>query len=125
MVRILDVAPTVLDLAGVKVPEAMQGRSLTDGRGVKESFAEEDLEGNRLRSLRTLTWKAVLASAGNPRGLPEVALFDLAADPGETHNVAEGREGRWKAMRARMDHTLGAALRAAVAGRNSRCPDRG
>lgn len=116
MARILDVAPTVLDLAGVKIPEAMQGRSLADGQGVKESFAEEDLEGNRLRSLRTLTWKTTLASAGNPRGLPEVALFDLAADPGEIHNIAEGREGRWKAMRARMDHTLGEALRAAVTG---------
>ncbi|MFQ5457674.1 MAG: sulfatase, partial [Myxococcota bacterium] len=116
MARLLDVAPTILGLAGVDAPGAMQGKSLADGEGVGESYAEEDLEGNSLRSLRTTRWKTIEANAGNPRGLPEIALFDLAGDPGELNNLATGNAARANAMRGRMDHTLGEALRAAVAG---------
>ena len=116
LARLLDVAPTVLAVAGIEAPARMQGKSLAAGPGASESFAEEDLEGNRLRSLRGDTWKIIEANAGNPRGLPEIALYNLAADPGETRNLAGEDEGRWKAMQGRMSHTLGQALKAAVAG---------
>jgi arylsulfatase A-like enzyme len=114
--RLLDVAPTILDLAGLEAPPAMQGVSLARSTPGKESFSEEDFEGNRLRSLRGATWKLIEANSGNPRGLPEQALFDLAVDPGEAQNLAERESMRAKAMQGRMDHTMGAALKAAVTG---------
>jgi arylsulfatase A-like enzyme len=52
-------------------------------------FAEEDHEGNVLRSIRTEQWKWIEANAGNPRGVPELELFHVAADPTEQSNVAD------------------------------------
>ncbi len=92
--RHIDVAPTLAALAGAAVPEAMQGVDLRGdfaARLAKDQthLSEEDHEGNVLRSLRTETWKYIEANEGNPRGVPTRELFDVAADPGETRNVAE------------------------------------
>jgi arylsulfatase A-like enzyme/uncharacterized membrane protein YbhN (UPF0104 family) len=89
--RLIDVAPTLLGRAGAEVPEAMQGVDLTADLAARSErdrilFAEEDHEGNVLRAVRTGTWKWIEANAGNPRGLPEQALYDVARDPGETEN---------------------------------------
>jgi arylsulfatase A-like enzyme len=116
LARLLDVTPTILAVAGVEAPPRTQGISLAEGEDAAQSFAEEDFEGNRLRALRAGTWKIIEANPGNPRGLPEIELFDLTADPGETRSLAAKDEGRWKAMRARMDHTTADALKAAVTG---------
>ena len=35
--RLLDIAPTLLDLAGYEIPETMQGRSLVSGMEKKSS----------------------------------------------------------------------------------------
>jgi arylsulfatase A-like enzyme len=51
-------------------------------------LAEEDFEGNQLAALRSRGLKYIVANADNPRGLPEVALFDIVADPGELENLA-------------------------------------
>ncbi len=118
--RSLDIAPTILAMCGVQPPKAMQGVSLAQARPGDESFAEEDFEGNRIRALRTAEWKVIEANPRNPRGLPESALFHVQEDPGETRNVAAGETARVKVMAAKMDHTLGAALRAAVAGKQGK-----
>ena len=52
--------------------------------------AEEDFEGNVLTGIQASGFKFIRANAGNPRGLPERALFDHVADPGETTNLARG-----------------------------------
>jgi arylsulfatase A-like enzyme len=86
----LDIAPTILDGAGLTVPETMIGRSLwSPSEPPRFVFAEEDHEGNVLRSLQTLTDKLILANPDNPRGLPTTALFDLQKDPSERNNVAD------------------------------------
>ncbi len=88
--RSLDRAPTILDVAGLEVPEAMMGRSLwTSSEPPLFVFSEEDHEGNILRSLQTLTDKLILANPDNPRGLPDTALFDLESDQGEQNNLAD------------------------------------
>ena len=92
LVRLLDVAPTLLGRAGVEIPPAMQGVDLTrpdPDPSVRQHFAEEDLEGNVLRALRTFDWKWIEANAGNPRGLPTNELFHLAQDPAERRNLVQ------------------------------------
>ncbi len=106
LVRLLDVAPTLLGVAGAEVPEAMQGvdlRSDAASRAPKDRqhFAEEDHEGNVLWSLRTDDMKLIVANPGNPRGLPERELFDVKGDPDErnpldltqNHDAAEALAG--------------------------------
>jgi arylsulfatase A-like enzyme len=86
----LDIAPTILGATGLAIPETMMGRSLWSPTDPPRSvFAEEDHEGNVLRSLQTGTDKLILANPDNPRGLPTTALFSLERDPGEQDNVAD------------------------------------
>ena len=88
LARLLDVVPTLIEISGGEVPQAMQGvdlRSEIETRSIKDRqhFAEEDHEGNVLWSLRTDDMKLIAANPGNPRGLPEQELFEIARDPGE------------------------------------------
>jgi arylsulfatase A-like enzyme len=94
--RLLDVAPTLLARAGAPAPAAMQGVDLAADPSQRRDadrvvFAEED----GLRAVRTARWKWIEAA----HGLPERALFDLAADPGETENVADREPGTWAELR--------------------------
>ena len=88
LARLIDVAPTLIGVAGAAVPDSMQGidlRSAAGSRAEKDRqvFAEEDHEGNVLWALRTQTLKLIHANAGNPRGLPERELFAIDRDPDE------------------------------------------
>ena len=91
--RLLDVAPTILAVAGIEIPEDWQGTDLVVPiPPTRTAFAEEDHEGNVITAARRGTLKLIRAQAGNPRGLPEVELFDVRRDPGETQNLASDRE---------------------------------
>ncbi|MFN2427151.1 MAG: sulfatase, partial [Candidatus Binatia bacterium] len=88
--QLLDLAPTLVAAAQVEAPEAWQGRDLfSDAEAPQAIFQEEDHEGNQLFSIRTNRWKMIVANKNNPRGLPELELFDVTTDPGETKNLAE------------------------------------
>jgi len=94
----VDLAPTLLELAGLEAPGAMQGRSLVplfEGREaewrtsfVYENFYEPPFETPTLFALRTETWKLV-EYPGFP-GWTE--FFHLAEDPYETENLAGSEE---------------------------------
>jgi arylsulfatase A-like enzyme len=92
----------------------MQGLDLAGdlaarGESQRMVFAEENHEGNVLRAVRTERWKWIEANAGNPRGLPELELFDLASDPGEQQNAAEREPGTLAELRRHADgHQLAA-----------------
>lgn len=89
----VDVAPTLLDLAGVEAPPAVQGRSLRpllEGASTpwrEEVFTEHLWDYDRIprtEGLRTRDWKYI-------RYLdhPEYEeLYDLQSDPREEHNLA-------------------------------------
>lgn len=89
-VTLADIAPTLLDLANVPVPEGMQGRSLVPSlRGAepeRRSIYFESLTGSLvygwspLEGLRRGPWKYIRSSD------PE--LYDLSADAGEAEDVA-------------------------------------
>jgi arylsulfatase A-like enzyme len=86
---LVDIAPTILDFAGVPRPPEFQGRSLMDllnrkGPPEREIYSESLYPQNHfgcgsLRSLRAGRYKYIEASK------PE--LYDLSRDPGELHNL--------------------------------------
>jgi arylsulfatase A-like enzyme len=94
LVGSIDLMPTLLDLAGVEIPEQVQGVSMTP------LFAGEPVQwrdvifseigypgkagGGRNVMARTLTHKYVHYENG---GKPMEMLFDMKADPWETRNV--------------------------------------
>ncbi len=94
MVSSLDLAPTILELAGVDVPETMQGRSLRpllEGEGVAwrdallyEYFQEYGPGVPTILGVRTQRWKYV----SYPDLLDDISeLYDLKDDPGELRNL--------------------------------------
>lgn len=112
LARSLDVAPTILDAAGLPVPESMQGRSLwSPGQPPAYVFAEEDLEGNVIYAVRTPELKLIRANADNPRGLPVEELFDLGADPDEQQPISQPADE----LRAMLREALALAVERAVA----------
>ncbi|MEO3753522.1 arylsulfatase [Streptomyces sp. B6B3] len=112
---LIDVLPTLAELAGLPVPSGVDGLSaagLLDGSGGPAPEHREALywyrndpgstrranaeEGGRLdrlaEAVRRGDWKAVRYAPGRDRSAPDgdwqVELYDLAADPGETTDVA-------------------------------------
>jgi arylsulfatase A-like enzyme len=91
IVSSLDIAPTIIQTAGVTVPPMMSGKPLglaADAPAPRDhSFAESELEGNALQAYRSGGMKVIHANPGNPRGLPDHQLFDVASDPGEQKDL--------------------------------------
>lgn len=94
LVRHVDLGPSLLALAGLEVPAAMQGKPLFESGGAMIEpdtwfvFSQEDFEGNVLESVRTLDGKLIRANPDNPRGLAPLEYYDIARDPREQVNVS-------------------------------------
>jgi arylsulfatase A-like enzyme len=114
----VDIAPTLLELAGVEAPDAMQGRSLVpllEGREtewrtsfVYENFYEPPFHTPTLYALRTEKWKLV-EYPGFP-GWTE--FFHLVDDPHEIQNLAgsKAHAATLAALRAELaqrEHDIG------------------
>ncbi|HZL99020.1 MAG TPA: sulfatase-like hydrolase/transferase, partial [Planctomycetota bacterium] len=106
-VPLIDVAPTLLDLAGVPVPESFRGESLrsilTDGEGMQaptdapralySELSSRYLNKNAyLTSVVSGNWKIIRSR--KPTGeLIKQEIFDLSSDPGEKRPIATLPEG--------------------------------
>ncbi|MCB9378356.1 MAG: sulfatase [Holophagales bacterium] len=114
-VGLIDLYPTLAELAGVPVDHAIQGRSLVPYlRGERlppREVLSENVNVSRLerKSLRTDRTKLIQTIARDPERDygPEHLLFDLRRDPGEHENLAPRMPAAVEALLARI-----AAIRA-------------
>ncbi|PQO26421.1 arylsulfatase [Blastopirellula marina] len=116
--HVIDIAPTILDLADIKV-EQSQGPPMS-GKSLKPAFSSDGVvvhdelwfyhEGNR--ALRQGNWKIVFADDSNAgrRGVDKEdatdvtwCLYDLSTDRAEQHDLSEAEPERVKAMATRWD----------------------
>jgi len=97
LVRSLDVAPTVLEVAGVPVPRSMHGRSLLPvlrGSETEETAVAE--LGGMGGPWQTAGRLNIAVRQGNRKvirdGNGRWALYDLSKDPGEQHNLLKSND---------------------------------
>ncbi|MBI3400705.1 MAG: sulfatase-like hydrolase/transferase [Acidobacteria bacterium] len=119
LVRLIDVAPTTLDLVGVAAPSSFEGRSVLPEVGGGTWFGQagagrtayiEAMDANLTRNWAPLT--GIVSGGAKFIELPIPELYDLSSDPKEATNLFTR-----DAERAR---TLGALLREATSALLSR-----
>jgi arylsulfatase A-like enzyme len=101
LTSLIDIPPTLLDAAGIPVPQDMQGRSVLS---LVQRWAEQDWPGEVFvqisetqvgRAIRTKRWKYGITAPGMDGSehscsdeYVEEFLYDLESDPYELHNMA-------------------------------------
>lgn len=122
LARLIDLAPTTLDLVGVEAPASFEGRSvaraIAQGGGAATAYLEA-MDANLTRG-----WAPLSAIVAGPRKLIDVPvpeLYDLAADPAEqtnlyTRDAAGGRtlESLLRDARASLDARAAGAEKATL-----------
>jgi arylsulfatase A-like enzyme len=108
--RGLDIAPTLLALAGLSVPSSMAGRPLFDQGGGDEAVAESagqrqvmivDGHWKLIRTVRSFYYVPAFARAAGT-----VELYDLERDPGEEMDLATARADVVNNLSQRLDGWL-------------------
>jgi arylsulfatase A-like enzyme len=85
-VGLIDLMPTLLELAGIAVPAECRGRSLAAAiRGEEDAARAILVETGRERALRTRDAKVLVRRDGDAAS---VEYYDLAVDPAEHRNLA-------------------------------------
>jgi arylsulfatase A-like enzyme len=125
VVESIDIAPTILELLSMQIPDAFEGKSLarlvkgvagTDSGDAPESVAYSEIV-DKISSIRTSKWHYIYNPSGfvttgmpyvkvkderrNGYRIEEEELYDLVSDPGEQSNVV--RDNRAVADRLRAD----------------------
>jgi arylsulfatase A-like enzyme len=120
---LIDLAPTVLDLAGLAGGEEMEGRTLrplVDGTERDRPAFAQTYYGNRVTALRQGPMNYILTPPPPPEDQPRhrdgwmpfwptegtEELYDLTTDPGETRNIIGERSGQASELRARLGRWL-------------------
>ncbi len=97
---VIDIMPTLLDMAGIQKPVTFNGKAVLDMKGKsftkvlsgesERTYSDTELIGGEMgngRWMRKGDYKAQLVPS--PYGADEVKLFDLSIDPGETTDISD------------------------------------
>jgi arylsulfatase len=114
-VELLDVAPTLLDIADVRQPDTFEGTSLRPlqddgGPAISEAELSEDYVG----SVRTDQWKYVLHEVDGREYLFDLNADGIENDPGSSSNHGHDSDER-EQVRRRLRRTLASHRRRAAA----------
>ncbi len=119
-VALADVAPTVLEAVGLPVPAEMQGQSLTSLTAAPAKALDHPVYAESTYPRRAFGWSPLMAWRAD-RFLyvraPQRELYDLAADPGATRNVAGTRARVADGMEAELGQFLNRAGGSGASGR--------
>jgi len=141
-VQLVDVMPTVLDLAGAKVPDMVQGQSLvplirgaafhrrtpvmTSRYQSPQAKPDGYVPENRINTFAVVDarWKLIYREKGKDVGLNRVELFDRSRDRAETTNVAVAHPqevermmtelGKWLDAQKQIRAVLGKGVRSVL-----------
>jgi arylsulfatase A-like enzyme len=108
-VRLVDIAPTLLEIAAIPVPSQMQGQSLlriakassSGGGGDQPVYSRSDLPQRGFGWSPLESWRAgkyLYIRAPKPE------LYDLTADPGAVHNLAQSSKATLDTMAAQLEN---------------------
>ena len=78
-----DIMPTLLDLAGVEIPDTVAGLSLVSDKRRETLYCEAQEGQSAIRMVTDGCWKLIWYPAGN-----RFHLFDLKSDPDETTDLS-------------------------------------
>ena len=98
-VRHVDIAPTILDLAGVAVPESLPGASLLAGEGDRDTYFES-LSASLNRGWAPLV--GMIHERAKYIDLPLPELYALPSDPAEAKNLYPEERRTIAAIRNRL-----------------------
>jgi choline-sulfatase len=104
-VRLVDVAPTLLEIAVIPVPSQMQGQSLlriakSGGGGDQPVYSRGDLSQRGFGWSPLESWRA---SKYLYIRAPKPELYDMTADPGATHNLAASSKATLDTLAGQLD----------------------
>jgi len=102
--RLLDIAPTILEAAGVPVPSQMEGQSLlriarAGSQSDQPAYSRTDLPQQGFQCSAIESWRSgkyLYIRAPKPE------LYDLNADPGATRNLAQSSKATLETMAAQL-----------------------
>jgi choline-sulfatase len=101
--RLVDIAPSVLEIAGIPVPSQMPGQSLlriAKSGGDQPVYSRSDLPQRGFGWSPLESWRAgkyLYIRAPKPE------LYDITADPGAAHNLAQGSKATLDTMAAQLE----------------------
>jgi tetratricopeptide (TPR) repeat protein len=114
-VQLIDLVPTILDLAKAPVPGHLRGRSLKPLLESTSRFPERAIYSESLYAKRQFGWSDLAAiTRGRYRYIraPQEELYDLERDPGEHQNIAPTSPDVVQKMRAALQTIVADAPKA-------------
>lgn len=116
--QLIDIVPTILDLAGAPARQGLRGRSLRPVLEGTGTLAETGIYSEALYSRYHFGWSELYALTDARYRMiraPRDELYDLERDPKESDSIADERPQVRQAMRAALDAFVAGATIAAPA----------